>query len=95
MESKILSVLIDRMGYTQEVAFQVEKEILNLDSKLKEVFDAWLETGEEFADTSVRGFSLGDLKKDYEMNFIAAILTLDWLIKSPEEAEISLQEGIL
>lgn len=39
------------------------------------------------------GYSVEILKKDHGMNEIAAYLTLDWIIREPEEALQSLKKG--
>ncbi len=44
--------------------------------------------------TTYRGYSIDTLCSDYGMNFIAAFLTVDWIIKEPEAAVLALQDGI-
>jgi len=41
----------------------------------------------------IRGFSIASLMEGHHMNAIAALFTLDWLLREPEKAEKSLHKG--
>lgn len=62
------------------------------DSDIREKIEHYLTNGEEPA-LELEGYSYATLKNDHGMNPIAALLTLDWLKRSPEEAKESLKKG--
>ena len=95
MSEKLTEALTTRLGYAQEGAALVSGELEDLDARLRPLLDAWLEREDGSGDMEISGYSIRRLEEDYGMNFIAALLTLDWLCKEPEKALSALQEGIL
>ena len=87
MEELIYKTLLER-GYDEKSAKMVLPDLLNLSEPLKSLLKAWLEND------AVAGFSVSELQKERGMNYPAALLTIDWLIKDPENAKRSLTKGI-
>lgn len=71
-----------------EAIYAIEKADESVRSKLEE----YLTTGKE-PEMTIEGYSYSSLKKDHGMNPIAALLTLNFLIKQPEKAKESLRKG--
>ncbi|MDX9739251.1 MAG: hypothetical protein RBT33_02725 [Candidatus Dojkabacteria bacterium] len=44
-------------------------------------------------EVNLLGYTVETLRDDYHMNEVAAFLTLDWIIREPDEAIASLQKG--
>ena len=68
-------------------------KIENLSPVLQEAFDCWVKCNIE-PSFSIKGYSYSSLIETYNMKPIGAFLTLDWLIKEPEEALENLNRGI-
>ena len=53
----------------------------------------WVLTGEKTV-FQAKNWTSSDLEKEYAMNYIAAVLTVDWVIREPETAEKALKRGL-
>jgi hypothetical protein len=79
-------------GYPKRGAEFVADKILALNPSLKSAFEDWWYTG-ELPDDEIEGYTVDKLMKEHSMNPVAAILTLDWLLREPERAKASLDRG--
>lgn len=59
-------------------------------SGLHESFARWWETG-ELPTVEVEGYTAGRLAKERSLNPMAALLTLDWLLREPEAARAAIR----
>lgn len=89
---KIKQVLLER-GYTDKQVNTVINDLLAMDVSLKEGFSLWIESEKE-TDYTIKGITLSDLKKKFNMTYPAALLTMDWVIKEPKEAIECINRGI-
>ena len=89
---KIKEVLLER-GYTDKQVNTVIYDLMTIDESLKEGFSLWIELEKE-TDYTIQGIALSELKNKFGMNYPAALLTMDWLIKEPEKAIESINRGI-
>ena len=92
MRNKIYEILIEN-GYSENSANLVLNELAQLSAPLNECLVEWIETG-NCKDYAVDGFSIFDFQKNRKMKYPAALLTMDWLIKEPEQAKESLKRGL-
>lgn len=90
---EILEILMQR-GYTQRNASLVAEEMVNIAPQLQQYLEAWLMDKSYNENYEVEEYSLRRLQEERRMNYPAALLTLDWLIKEPEAALRSLNRGI-
>lgn len=88
----IKQVLLKR-GYTDKQINAVIDDLLAIDESLKEGFSLWIESEKE-TDYTIKGITLSKLKKKFGMTYLAALLTIDWVIKEPEKAIESINRGI-
>lgn len=88
------SIIMERIGCQEAEATLIEKDLAQVCEQLQPLVTRWLETGEDTDDTMYEGYSLNSLKELYDMYFTGAVLTLDWLIKEPEEAKKAMRYGI-
>lgn len=89
MEKKqiIEDILIKREGYNEVQARIAASEALNLSPELKGLFDDWLGDAKNTQDFVIGDISLMALKKHRNMNYLGALLTIDWFIKEPNAAK--------
>lgn len=91
----IRELLMSRFGYSEQDADMLCADLKHLNQALVPILNGWIETG-DCADATVHsGYSVDSLRSGFEMNFIAAILNLDWIIKEPEQALPALKSGIM
>lgn len=90
---EILEILMQR-GYTQRNASLVAEEMVNIAPQLQQYLEAWLMDKSYNENYEVEEYSLRRLQEERRMNYPAALLTMDWLIKEPEAALRSLNRGI-
>ena len=88
----IENILIQR-GYNQEDAASVAADLANVSDYLKAVLDKWLLDGSE-SDYEAEGYTILGLKEQFEMTYPAALLSIDWIIKEPDEAVECIKRGI-
>ena len=90
---EILEILMQR-GYTQRNASLVAEEMVNIAPQLQQYLEAWLMDKSYNENYEVGKYSLKRLQEERRMNYPAALLTMDWMIKEPEAALRSLNRGI-
>ena len=88
----IKTILVER-GYPEKQALSVASDLLKIDTSLRNALQHWLVTEKE-TDFQIAGFKLSELKHKFDMTYPAALLTMDWLIKEPEQAIRSINRGI-
>lgn len=93
MENQIKQILIDR-GYNERNATLVAQELTRLATPLQPLITKWLDDEQRLEDFEAEGYSISGLMQKRGMTYPAALLTIDWLLKEPEEAKLSLKRGI-
>ena len=93
MEELVYKTLLER-GYDEKTARMVSPDLLDLSEPLKNLLKAWLENEKQQSDYAVAGFTVSEMQNERGMNYPAALLTMDWLMKEPEKAKRSLTKGI-
>ena len=91
----IRELLMSRFGYSEQDISVLCSDLEQLDQALVPVLTKWIKDGECSDSTEYSGYSINSLCTEYEMNFIAALLTLDWIIKEPEQAIPAIKSGIM
>lgn len=90
--SDIASWLVEELSYSPYAAEVVAKDLLAAMPQIMEAFVQFREQG-QISELEVEGYDLQRLEQEHSMNPIAALLTLDWLLKEPEVALASLDRG--
>jgi hypothetical protein len=93
MENQIKYILIDR-GYNERNAKLVAHELTLLSAPLQPLLSQWLDNEQHMEDYKAEGYTITGLMQKRGMTYPAALLTIDWLLKEPEEAKLSLSRGI-
>ncbi|WP_270491396.1 hypothetical protein [Bacteroides finegoldii] len=89
----IYNILIER-GYDPHSARLVSAELIHLSQPLSGFLETWIKNISEEGDLEINSYSLSRLRRERNMTYPAALLTMDWLIKEPEQALKSLEKGI-
>ena len=95
MKDKVIKALVDRLNYPSQRAELLWSNLARLDEKLMPILVRWLDSGDGADQTQYEGYCVDSLRKNYGMNTISALLTLDWIIKEPEQAVAALRDGIM
>lgn len=85
--------ILNERGYNGPAAALMAEKLSKVDSSLKNGVDLWLATGEE-KDIEISGIKLSELKAKFNLTYPAAILSMDWLIREPDNAKKSFARGI-
>lgn len=88
-KERILTILLER-GYPEQAADVVSGELLHVADELRPGLEEWLADG-SMHDYSSNGYSVIELMNSRKMTYPAALLTVDWLIKEPDQALRALQ----
>jgi len=89
---KLSERLIDE-GYPKKMIEKTLDKIEKFAPQIKNLFYEWIEKGID-PEISIEGYSFNVLKTKYEMHPIGVFITLDWLIRKPEEAKSALERGV-
>ena len=84
--------LMHQFGYSSRAAEIVSGQLLHSSPVIQEAFRAWRLSGTQ-PDMCVAGYTVDRLTHEHGMTAVAALLTLDWLIREPEKAVASLHRG--
>ena len=91
----IRELLITRFGYSEQDVRILSGDLEHLDQALVPMLTKWVAEDACSDTTEYSGYSIDSLCSQFDMNFIAALLTLDWIIKEPEQAIPALKSGIM
>ena len=78
-------------GYNPTIAKMVAIELLGVSPILQSCVNKWLNGIE--VDYECSGYSIIGLMESRQMTYPAALLSIDWLIKEPEQAKKSIAKG--
>ena len=85
--------ILTKRGYTQKQASLLTKELKDIDERLKPALDNWMRDETE-TDFRAEGFTLLGLKQQYDMTYPAALISIDWVLKDPENAVKCIKKGL-
>jgi len=90
-KEKIIQLLTEE-GYPSFMWERTIEKLENLDPAVRVAFRELMEGHSPFI--SIEGYSFDSLVHEYRMKPIGALLTLDWLVRCPQEALMSLKQPI-
>ena len=85
---------LEQLGYPSRATEEVSQQLQHLQGDLRRALEHWLETGEVELSLKIEGYTIPRLMEEFGMTVPAALLTLDWLQRSPQEALAALEHGI-
>lgn len=86
-KNNVTKILTEREGYTEKRAALLASECQNMSEELMPLFEKWLQDASLMEDFTTHGYSLLNMMHQRGMNYLAALLDVDWLIKEPEKAK--------
>lgn len=86
-KNNVTKILTEREGYTEKRAVLLASECQNMSEELMPLFEKWLQDASLMEDFTTHGYSLLNMMHQRGMNYLAALLDVDWLIKEPEKAK--------
>lgn len=89
----IYNVLLER-GYDEKSAQLVATELMTVNTPLDTYLEKWMQSESDITDCDAYGYSIKQLMEERNMTYPAALLTMDWLMKEPDAAVVSLKRGI-
>ena len=88
-----IAIKLIEKGFPKKDADILAENLAMIDISLKPLLEQWLFKGEE-GDFSKGGMSVLGLKEKYNLEYQAALLTMDWIIKEPELALEAINKGL-
>lgn len=93
METKVLVDYLESHGIDSVYSHEMAQKIEKANKKIYNAVIDYIEKGIE-PTISVEGYSCKQLMQQFNMSVIAALLTLDWLLREPELAKQAILDGI-
>jgi hypothetical protein len=88
----LLPRLQSEYGYPLKGAQLMAEKLVACQPVIKGAFMKWWQAG-EFTPLEVEGYTWNQLMEKHGMKPLAALVTLDWLLREPEKAKQSLRKG--
>ena len=93
MKISDIEIRLITKGFTEKEASILAENLSLIEIELLPLLERWLFKGEE-RDYSKGGMSVLGLKEKYNLEYQAALLTMDWIIKEPELALEAINKGL-
>lgn len=93
MTQQEISSFLQAKGYGEKKADTVSAELLKMSPALLNLFEQWVQSGKE-SDYESHGMSAKGLMQKYDLNYPAALLSMNWVDKEPELAIKVINKGI-
>lgn len=93
MDNNLLVQLLIKEKYPDYLIGQTVAKLNVLHPTVNAAFSEWLLNG-TIPDLTIEEYSYTILVNDFGMKPVGAFLTLDWLVKEPEDARMALKKGI-
>ena len=81
-------------GYENKMSELVAAELIIISEKLHNLLNDWIDDPLNEGDYGCEGYSIAGLMKTRKMLYPAALLTIDWILKEPDEALASVKRRI-
>ena len=91
----VKEIILSRFGCSEQDAVHIVSMLENMDKSLVTMLENWVANSNYSSTEEYAGYSVDSLQRDYGMNFVAALLTIDWIIKDPKQAIPALEGGIM
>ena len=91
-EATLIPQLMSELNYSYQGAQLVVVKLRQSAPEIQAAFTTWWQSG-HIPELEVNSYNVERLMQHHSMNPIAALLTLDWLMREPAKALASLQRG--
>lgn len=93
MKKTLIETGLRDKGYTEEQSAKLSSDLSIIAPQLMDGIEKWIVSG-EITDYDAHGISTNDLMNEYGLRYPAAVLTIDWINREPEDALAAIQRGI-
>ena len=90
--SEIFNALLEH-NYTEKQSSILASKLAVLDKSLIKCMESWLKNGQQ-TNYSAHGISINELIEKHRMQYLAAVLTMDWVLRDPTKAMETIQKGV-
>lgn len=90
--SMLINALVEQ-GCKPARAIELAPQLEAMEAPLVKLLEHWVKTKEE-GDFAAYGYSVKEFVDKWKLAYPAALRTMDWLLKEPEEATVLLKQGI-
>lgn len=89
MDHTKIEKILKEEGYPFYMIEQTVEKIDNLQPAIKDCFEKWVKDG-VYPEIEIEGFTFRRFIEEQDKTAVAAFLALDWLIRDPQAAKVSL-----
>lgn len=82
-----------KLKCSKEEAEEIVKDLEDISPLFLDILESWC-NDKPYSDIEIGGYTVQSLMNDYDLGFIGALLTLDWIYRNPNEAGKALKFGI-
>jgi hypothetical protein len=93
METKEIIKYLETQGVPKDQTEELAQMLEKVNPVLYNAFRAYVKEGTE-PDICIEGYTCRGLMKELGLSITGALLTMDWLIREPENAKKAIEEGI-
>jgi len=93
METMKLHAFLETQKVPKEQIQELSQMIEKSDPVIINALDAYITNGVE-PDLCVENYTCKGLMQEFGLSLTGALLTLDWLLREPEEAKQAIKDGI-
>lgn len=93
METKEIVNYLEAQGVPKDQTEELAQMLKKVNPVLYNAFRAYVKEGTEL-DLCIEGYTCQGLMKELGLSITGALLTMDWLIREPENAKKAIEEGI-
>lgn len=94
-QETLATLLVIREKYPENKAHAIAGDLLQLHTNLVPLLERWVKNQTDQDDYQYDGVSLKSLCDKLKMNYAAALVTMDWIIKAPGEAVPAIKSRFL
>lgn len=93
METMKLQAFLETQKVPKEQILELSQMIQNTNPVILNAFEAFITNGAE-PDLCIENYTCKGLMQEFGLSLTGALLTLDWLLREPEEAKQAIKDGI-
>lgn len=93
MEIMKVQAFLETQKVPKDQIQELSQMILKTNSVILNAFEAFITNGTE-PDLCIENYTCKGLMQEFGLSLTGALLTLDWLLREPEEAKQAIKDGI-
>ena len=91
-KDELVELLSMKFGYSFEKAPETAERLLSANKKIQDAFIDYLKD-KTVSPLTIEGYDMKFFMQKYKMSAVAALLSLDWIIREPERAKKIIKRG--